>query len=93
MEGRFNARGRGRNREAKCYTCGEIGNMSCQFPKNKPTTQRNENIVEASEESNEETEVNNPPEGGESLMLKRVFVTTQKKVHEPAQRKSIFRTK
>ena len=67
--------------------------MSWECPKNKPTTQRNENIVEDCEESNEEVEMNNPPEEGESLMTKRVLVNTQKKVHEPAHRKSMFRTK
>ena len=48
-------RGRGRNIEVKCYTCGEIGHMSWECPRNKPAAQRNENIVEAREESNEAT--------------------------------------
>ena len=65
--------------------------MEC--PKNKPTTQRNENIVEDCEESNEEVEMNNPPEEGESLMMKRVLVKIEKEVHEPSQKKSLFRTK
>ena len=60
----------------KCYTCGEIRHVSWEFPRNKPAAQRNENIVEAHEESGEEVEVNNPPEEGESLMLKRVLVNT-----------------
>ena len=42
------------------------------------------NVVEAQEEPKEETEV---------LMLKRVLVKTKKEVHEPAQRKSLFRTR
>ena len=47
----------------KCYICGEIGHLSWEFPKNKPTAHRNANIVEAREESNEEVEeVNNPTE-------------------------------
>ena len=37
--------------------------------------------------------MNNPPEEGESLMLKIFLVKTEKKVHEPAERKSVFRTK
>ena len=78
----------------KCYTSREIGHMSWECPRNKPTAHRNANIVEAHEESNGEAEeVNNPPEEGESLILKRFFVKTKKKVHEPAQRKSMFRTK
>ena len=40
-------RGRGRNIEVKCYTCGEIGHMSWECPRNKPVAQRNANIVEA----------------------------------------------
>ena len=51
------------------------------------------NVVEAWEESKEETEMNNPIEEGESLMLERVLVKTKKKVHEPSQRKSMFNTK
>ena len=50
--------------------------MSWECPKNNPTAQRNENIVEACEESNEEAEMNNPPEERESLMMKRVLVKT-----------------
>ena len=91
--GRFNARGRGRNREVKCYTCGEIGHMSWEFPENKTTSHRNANIVEAHEEFDEEAEMNNPTEEGESLMMKIFLVKTEKKVHEPTQRKSRFRNK
>ena len=58
--------------------------MSLECPRNKPASQRNENIVDAHEDSTEEEEVNNPPEEGESLMRKRVLVKTEKKVHEPA---------
>ena len=56
--------------------------MSWEFPRNKPTTHRNANIAEASEESSEESEVNNPPQEGEYLMLKRFLVKTENKVHE-----------
>ena len=55
MEDRFDARGRCRNIEVRCYTCGEIGHISWEFPKRKPTDQRNANISEAREEFNEET--------------------------------------
>jgi len=86
-------RGRGRNKEVRCYTCGEIGHMSWDCPRNKYTHQRNVNVTEAQEESKEEIEVNNPPEDGEALMLKRVLVKTEKQVHELVQRKSLFRTR
>ena len=38
--------------------------MSWESERNKPTSQRNANIVEEHEESNEEVEMNNPPEEG-----------------------------
>ena len=69
-------RGRGRNREVRCYTCGEVGHMSWDCPRNKSTCQRNVNVAEAQEELKEETEENNPPDDGEALMLKRVLVKT-----------------
>ena len=89
----FNLRGRGKTREVKCYTCGEIGHMSWECPRIKPSAQRNGNISKDSEESSEEAEVNNPPEEGESLMLNRILVKIEKKVHEPSQRKNLIRTK
>ena len=89
----FNVRGRGRNREVKCFTCGEIRHMSWECPKNKTTAQRNANISKPREDSNEEVEMNNPHEEGESLMMKRVLVKTKKKMHEPAHRKILFKTK
>ena len=67
--------------------------MSWDCPRNKSTGQRNANVVEAQEEEKEEIEVDNPPEDGESLMLKRVLEKTEKQAHEPAQRKSMFRTR
>ena len=36
--------------------------------------------------------MNNLPEEGESLMLKRVLVKSEKQVHKPTQRKILFRT-
>ena len=54
----------GRGREVKCYTCGEIGHMSWECPRNKYAAHRNANIAEAREESSEEAEVNNPTEEG-----------------------------
>ena len=50
------------------------------------------NVIEAHEDSKEETNMNNPRKEGESLMLKRVLVKSSKQVHELAQRKSLFRT-
>ena len=58
--------------------------MSWEFPKNKPTAHRNANITKVHEESKEEAKMNNPLEEGESLIMKRVLVKTEKEVHEPA---------
>ena len=67
--------------------------MSWDCPRNKSIGHRNVNVTEAQEESKEETKVNNPLEDGKALMLKRVLVKTEKQVHEPIQRKSMFRTR
>ena len=67
--------------------------MSWDCPRNKSTGQRNVNVTEDQEEPKEEIEVNNPPEDGEALMLKRFLVKTKKHVHEPVKRKSLFRTR
>ena len=37
-------RGRGRNREVKCYSCGEIGHMSWNCPRNRYSSKRNVNV-------------------------------------------------
>ena len=66
--------------------------MSWDCPRNKSTGQRNVNVAKDQEELKEETEVNDPREDGEDIMLKRVLVNTKKQVHEPVQRKSLFRT-
>jgi len=47
--------------------------MSWDCPRNKPISHRNANIAKDHEEFSEEAEVNNPPQEGESLMLKRVL--------------------
>ena len=46
--------------------------MSWECPKNNPKAQRNENIVEARGECNEEEEMNSPFEEGDSLIMKVV---------------------
>jgi len=34
-----------------CFTCGKIGHMSCDCPKNKSTNQRGDQVEEAKEET------------------------------------------
>jgi hypothetical protein len=88
----FFSRGRGRGREMRCYTCGKIGHMSWDCPENKETNQRNAHVAETKEEDVNVVEKEETPEVGESLLLKRVLVKAEKEVHEPTQRKSLFRT-
>jgi hypothetical protein len=66
--------------------------MSWDCPKNKSTNQRNVNIAEAKEENHQGVGKEEPPEAGESLLLKRVLIKAEKKVSEPTQRKSLFKT-
>ena len=56
--------------------------MSGEFPKHKNTAKRNENIVEAHENSNEESKKDNPPGEVECAVMKSVLVNTGKKVYE-----------
>ena len=58
--------------------------MSWNCPRNQSSNQRNVNVVEAQEDSKEETEMNKPPEEGEYLMLKIFLVKSEKQVHEPS---------
>eukprot|EP00253_Pinus_taeda_P032129 PITA_32129 len=90
--GRFVPRGKGRGREIRCYVCGELGHGSWDCPHNKTTTQRNVNIGETKEEKLQVTRKEEPPEVGETLLLKRVLLKAKKEVNEPAQRKILFRT-
>ena len=90
--GRFVPRGIGRGREIRCYTCGEWGHGSWDCPHNKSTTQRNVNVAETKEEIPQDTGKEEPPEAGESLLLKRVLLKVEKEAGEKSQRKNLFRT-
>ena len=52
------------HREVKCYTCGEIGHMSWNCLRNQSSNMRTVNVVEAQEDSKEETQMNKPIEEG-----------------------------
>jgi hypothetical protein len=75
-----------------CYTCGKIGHMSWDFPENKVENQRNTHVAETKEEDVNAIEKEETPKVGGSLLLKRVLVKAEKEVHEPSQRKSLFKT-
>jgi hypothetical protein len=66
--------------------------MSWDCPKNKVTNQWNENIAEENEEDVKVVTQEEVPKVGESLLLKRVLIKSEKEAKEPSQRKSIFRT-
>eukprot|EP00253_Pinus_taeda_P030391 PITA_30391 len=90
--GRFAPRGRGRGRDVRCYTCGERGHMSWDCPHNKSASQRGANVTEAKSEPPRLVEKEEPPEEGESLLLRRTLLRSEKEIGEPAQRKNLFRT-
>eukprot|EP00253_Pinus_taeda_P019816 PITA_19816 len=90
--GIFAPRGRGRGRDIRCYTCGEWGHGSWDYPHNRTTSQKNVNVAEAKQETPQIIEKEESPEVGESLLLKRALLKVEKETGEPAQRKSLFRT-
>jgi hypothetical protein len=48
--------------------------MSWDCPRNKPVNQRIANVAKAREELDKSLEREEPPEAGDSLMMKRVLV-------------------
>ena len=71
-------RGRGRGREFKCYKCGKLGHRSFECPKNKDTGSRNVVVTPTVEGEEKEQEVENIPDIGESLLLKKVLLKSHK---------------
>ena len=66
--------------------------MSRDSPHNKLASQRGENVTEAEPEPPRLVEKEEPPEEGESLLLRRNLLRSEKEAGEPAQRKNLFRT-
>jgi hypothetical protein len=66
--------------------------MSWDYPENKSVGQRSAHVAEAKEENVNAVTKEEVPEVGESLLLKRVLIKSEKEAKEPAQRKSLFRT-
>eukprot|EP00253_Pinus_taeda_P003235 PITA_03235 len=90
--GRFVPRGRGRGRDVRCYTCGERGHMSWDYTHKKSVSQKGANVAEEKLEPPRLVEKEEPPEEGESLLLRRTLLRSEKEIGEPAQRKNLFRT-
>jgi len=66
--------------------------MSWDCPHNKSASQRGSNVTEAEPEPPRLVEKEEPPEEGESLLLRRTLLRLEKEIGEPAQRKNLFRT-
>eukprot|EP00253_Pinus_taeda_P009769 PITA_09769 len=90
--GRFVPRGRGRGRYVRCFACGKWEHVQWDCPHQRSANQRNVNVAEAKEEIPQPEAKEEPPEDGESLLLKRVLLEGAKEAKEPVQRKTLFRT-
>eukprot|EP00253_Pinus_taeda_P028343 PITA_28343 len=90
--GRFVPRGRGRGRDVRCYICGEWGHMKWDFPHQKLANPHNVNVAETEEEIPQPEVKEEPPEVGESLLLKKVLLKEANEAKEPVQRRTLFRT-
>jgi hypothetical protein len=66
--------------------------MSWDCPENKSIGQRSAHVAEAKEENVNVVTKEEVPEVGESLLMKRVLIKSEKEAKEPTQRKSLFRT-
>eukprot|EP00253_Pinus_taeda_P012339 PITA_12339 len=90
--GKFVPRGRGRGRDVRCFACGEWGHVQWDCPHQRSANQRNVNVAEAKEEIPQPEAKEEPPEDGESLLLKRVLLEGAKEAKELVQRRTLFRT-
>eukprot|EP00253_Pinus_taeda_P008110 PITA_08110 len=90
--GRFVPRGRGRGRDVRFFAYGEWGHVQWDCPHQKSANQHNVNVAEAKEEIPQPEAKEEPPEDGESLLLKRVLLKGAKEAKHPVQRRTLFRT-
>jgi hypothetical protein len=84
---RTRGRGRGRGGVITCFTCGKNGHKSVECPEKKKETGET-HIVEAQRRDVEAEYA----EGGRSLVMRKVLLTPEKEMENPAQRNSLFRT-
>jgi len=74
------------------YTCGQLGHMSQDCPENV-ARERGTKVVQVKiEPPNTLEEYINALEEGEVLIIKKIWLKTNKDVYEQAQRRSLFRT-
>eukprot|EP00253_Pinus_taeda_P023337 PITA_23337 len=85
---------RGRGREIRCYRCNKPGHRAFECPENAEVRKRNAIVAPAKGEAPviAVPEEENTPEKGESLVLYKVLIKSEKEVTEPPQRKTLFRT-
>ena len=68
-----------------------MGHQSSECPENKGTSSRNLVVTLTVVEEAKEQEVENLPKTGESLLLNKVLLKSEKNAIEPAQRKALFK--
>ena len=69
-----------------------MGHRSFECPEKKDTGSINVVVTPIVEGDAKEQEIENVPEIGESLLLKKVLLKSEKNSVEPAQRKALFNT-
>lgn len=86
--------GRGGGREVRCYRCNKLGHKAFECLESAEIKQRNAIVAPAEEEAPVAAVIEevDTPESGESLVLKKVLIKSEKEVTEPPQRKTLFRT-
>jgi hypothetical protein len=86
--GRSSSRGRGREGEVRCYTCGKAGHKSWECPKRKKEGEGEAHISEPQRRNFEEEGA----EDGTSLMLRKVLLKPEAEVEKLVQRNNLLRT-
>lgn len=91
---RSSPRGRGRDKDqqVRCYTCGQLGHMSWDYLENVARWREAQITQPKIEPPNTKEEFVDVLEEGETLMTKRVLLKTNKDACKPIQRRNLFKT-